>query len=353
MRINKFLSRHIFGIIQVGIWLLLFTFPILFILLDYGSALELFLSWLVPIGIIMLMFYLNYWLMVPRLLFRHRKAWYFIANAALILIPYITYEMFMWPASTASTQQFVLETLLHIVTIILGFSPFVFMAVALRSMQRNIKIEREQARQKEELARMKTEWLKAQLNPHFIFNTLNNISALIDIDVEKTREAIGRLSHLMRYVLEQEGTQLVSLESEINFLHDYILLMQLRYTSSLKVTADLPEADITAGMMVPPMLFITPVENAFKHGASSSKPTFIDICMSIGTDGRLTLRVVNSLLPPSQRQHHLNHGVGLTNLSRRLKILYHDNHSFRHTSHEARCTYETEITIPLINTSEQ
>lgn len=108
------------------------------------------------------------------------------------------------------------------------------------------------------------QYLKYQLNPHFFMNTLNNIHALVDIDAEKAKKTIIELSKLMRYVLYEANNSQISLEREIQFLENYIALMQLRYTEKLRIQTDFPL--IVPRVQIPPLLFISLLENAFKHG---------------------------------------------------------------------------------------
>ena len=107
-------------------------------------------------------------------------------------------------------------------------------------------------------------YLKYQLNPHFFMNTLNNIHALVDIDSEKAKKTIIELSKLMRYVLYEANKSQISLKYEIQFLENYIALMKLRYTEHLDIQTEFPL--IVPHVQIPPLLFISLLENAFKHG---------------------------------------------------------------------------------------
>ena len=117
------------------------------------------------------------------------------------------------------------------------------------------------------------QYLKYQLNPHFFMNTLNNIHALVDIDSEKAKRTIIELSKLMRYVLYEANKSQISLEREIQFLENYIALMKLRYTERLTIYTDFPI--IVPRVQIPPLLFISLLENAFKHGVSYREDSFM------------------------------------------------------------------------------
>ncbi len=135
------------------------------------------------------------------------------------------------------------------------------------------------------------EYLKYQINPHFFMNTLNNIHALVDIDAEEAKHSIVELSRLMRYVLHDGAKGKVLLSKDIEFLKHYIALMRLRYTDKVSIDIDIPE-DLTDGM-VPPMLLITFVENAFKHGVSYKQRSFIEVHISTASE-HLTFTCGNS-----------------------------------------------------------
>lgn len=120
-------------------------------------------------------------------------------------------------------------------------------------------------------------YLKYQLNPHFFMNTLNNIHALVDIDSEKAKKTIIELSKLMRYVLYEANKSQISLKYEIQFLENYIALMKLRYTEHLDIQTEFPL--IVPHVQIPPLLFISLLENAFKHGVSYRESSYIHVLL--------------------------------------------------------------------------
>ena len=117
--------------------------------------------------------------------------------------------------------------------------------------------------------------LKSQLNPHFLFNTLNNIYSLIAFSPERAQEAVHDLSRLLRYVLYDSSQPMVPLEKELDFIRNYVELMRIRLPEHVKLTTDISAA--TPETLVAPLLFISLIENAFKHGVSHNKPSFIDL----------------------------------------------------------------------------
>ena len=183
------------------------------------------------------------------------------------------------------------------------------------------------------------EYLKYQINPHFFMNTLNNIHALVDIDPEKAKESIVELSKMMRFILYEGDKHGVPLSREFDFIRNYITLMRLRFTDKVKITVDLP--DEAPDKTVPPLMLISFIENAFKHGISYQHPSFIDAKVTIG-DGKLHFTCRNS---KADRPNQEKGGVGLANVKQRLKLLYDNN--FTLNIQDNPDTYHVELMIPL------
>ena len=198
------------------------------------------------------------------------------------------------------------------------------------------------------------EYLKYQLNPHFLMNTLNNIHALIEIEPPKAQEAIIQLSKILRYVLYESNKKRVPMSQEVEFMQNYVQLMCMRYTDKLKFTAISPDAG--TGVYVPPLLFISFVENAFKHGVSYQEESSITVegkrYQDQGGNERLRWICLNS----KHSQHDATSlpqqgGVGLANVRQRLSMIYNDN--FTLDVHETDRTYEVVMDIPLETDTEQ
>ena len=183
------------------------------------------------------------------------------------------------------------------------------------------------------------EYLKYQINPHFFMNTLNNIHALVDIDPEKAKQTILELSKMMRFVLYEGNKQGVPLDREIAFLNNYITLMKLRYTDKVRISVDTPSS--LPNREIPPLMFITFVENAFKHGVSYRQESFIDITLTTDDD-RLTFTCQNSRIPKEEDKHG---GVGLNNVRQRLNLIYGENYTLNIKDEED--SYTVTLTIPL------
>ena len=183
------------------------------------------------------------------------------------------------------------------------------------------------------------EYLKYQINPHFFMNTLNNIHALVDIDPEKAKDTILELSKMMRFVLYEGNKQGVPLSREFDFIRNYITLMRLRYTDKVRIDVDLP--DEVPDRQIPPLMLITFIENAFKHGISYQHESFIEAKVVVEND-ELRFSCRNS---KSEKSNEEKGGVGLANVRKRLHLLYASNYTLN--IHNGADTYSVELNIPL------
>lgn len=164
-------------------------------------------------------------------------------------------------------------------------------------------------------------YLKAQINPHFYMNMLNNIHGMIEIDSEKAQEMVISLSSLMRYMLYDSSRAETDFSSEIKFIKDYLALMRVRYAEdAVSITAAFPDPKSIAGIKTPPLLFLAFLENAFKHGISYSSDSFVSVSISVG-NGTICFRCMNSIHDNSGRDGG-HKGIGLGNVKRRLDIIY-------------------------------
>lgn len=195
--------------------------------------------------------------------------------------------------------------------------------------------------EKQDLERQ-LEYLRYQVNPHFFMNTLNNIHALVDINPERAKTTIVELSKMMRYILYEGDKKYIPVQREALFLKNYIELMRLRYSSRVSINLDMPE--MMPDVMLPPLLLIIFVENAFKHGVSYAAPSFIDIKVEV-TQDKLKFRCRNSRQEQKPDEKKKKGGVGLANARRRLDLLFHDKYSLEIKEDDKE--YDVQLEIPL------
>lgn len=361
MKRPGFIARHSPAVIQAFIWTLLAVVPVVSIFLYNAHPAEGVISWVIMVSSWMAMFYINYYLLIPRVLFRNATARFIGANAVCalvltVLVHLIAYVCFEQGGSPDLDLEVGPEVILGFCVYLTFYLFIVLAAISIRSLQRSARLEKQRNRAEREQSAMELARLKSQLNPHFLFNSLNNISALAALDPEKAQEAIATLSSMLRYVLYDTAAPQVPLAAEARFVHDYVKLMSMRYTGSLRLdfTSDFPEE---SGARVPPMLFISLIENAFKYGASSTHPSEISIDVRLHRpSGTLTMRVTNTLLVPGvsapmEKVRPEKRGVGLVNLRRRLEILFPERHVLS-CGVTSSGLYEAVISIPLAYVSE-
>ncbi len=298
-------------------------------------------------------FYLNSEVLTPRLLFRDRTYLYMgglVAVVAGIMLTVWAYESYFQlhilmhqafrPNGGGRPPQpgrWIQPTLL-MTFFILGISTSI---TAVRTWQRDAQLRQdlEQAKVSSELL-----FLKAQINPHFFFNTLNNIYALTLIDVAKAREALHRLSRMMRYVLYENPNGTGQLSQEIAFVQDYIELMQLRLTDKVSLTFTKPEP--LRDLPIATMLLLPFVENAFKHGVSALHPSRIEIDIR-QPNGHLHMQVRNTVFPDKTPSLETSSGIGLTNTRRRLDLLYPDQYVLNTTPDHTTGEYVVDLRLNL------
>ena len=190
----------------------------------------------------------------------------------------------------------------------------------IRTRQIRQQLKDEQAKHTEaELA-----WLKNQINPHFLFNTLNNISSLTQIDPDAAQDAIAQLSDLLRYAMYETNKKTVPISGEVEFMRNYISLMKLRCNEKTEVKTTF---DIAQDVEIAPLLFISLIENAFKHGVSSSRSSMIDIHLE-QKDGSIVFACDNTNYPKDDADRS-GSGIGIENTRRRLDLMYADHYSWQ------------------------
>jgi signal transduction histidine kinase len=211
--------------------------------------------------------------------------------------------------------------------------------LAIKATTRWYRAQAAMAMLEKEKSAAELQQLRSQLNPHFFFNSLNNIYALVAFDPAQAQLAIHTLGDMLRHQLYEATQEKIPLRKEVDFIRNYCRIMQLRLSPNVTVTLDLP--DDGGGVLIAPLIFVPLVENAFKHGVSPPKPSHIAI--SIAHTGRsLVCTVRNSFFPkagdPGRRP-----GIGLENLRRRLDLLYPGK--YRWKAGAAGQEFITEITL--------
>ncbi|RFM30489.1 sensor histidine kinase [Deminuibacter soli] len=206
------------------------------------------------------------------------------------------------------------------------------------------KTERKRAELEKEKLEAELGFLKSQVNPHFLFNSLNSIYSLAHRNADATQEAILQLSQMMRYMIYESNTSQVPLEKELEYLQNYIYLKKLRLTPNIHIHYTV-QGNI-AGASIEPMLLIPFIENAFKHGISYAEQCDIKIVITISGQHELHLLVSNKVFKKETPEPG---GIGLENVQKRLQLLYPGTHRLQVT--EENNYYTTSLSVLLKNSA--
>ena len=203
----------------------------------------------------------------------------------------------------------------------------VTVAITIRHFLKTREVMRRLEEEKRKNVEAELAWLKSQINPHFLFNTLNNISSLTQIDADAAQDAIAQLSDLLRYAFYKTDKPQVPIAGEVEFMRNYIGLMQLRCNEKTQVstTFNIDNNEL----QIAPLIFISLIENAFKHGVSSNKASQININLS--TKGGTVSFVCDNTNYPKNDNDRSGSGIGLENTRRRLELMYHDHYTWEQT----------------------
>jgi LytS/YehU family sensor histidine kinase len=218
----------------------------------------------------------------------------------------------------------------------------IFLSLGLRVLERQSKIEKMQEEMEKAKLNAELALLKNQISPHFFFNTLNNIYSLIGRNNEDSKNAVIKLSKLMRYLLDESTQDYRLLSDEIEFMNNYIDLMKLRISSKTKLNVNFPSE--YKDLMIPYLLFVSLIENAFKYGISVQEESYINISLECGAKNIL-FKCDNGLPVSNKGPIFESTGIGLENLKKRLSLLYHDRHELEINRTENK--FEVKLLIQL------
>lgn len=336
-------------LIHIISWGIVFGFPLFFSDRNNNG-----INWyfylrhaIVPLSFFVV-FYINYFFLVPRILLRSQRKRYILYNVALVCLMGVLLQlwqsMFMEFVTPKPQEHhgppgwlfFARDIVSLIFTI--GLSAAIRMSICWG--------EAESARREAEKDRTEAELknLRNQLNPHFLLNTLNNIYALIAFDSDKAQQAVQELSRLLRYVLYDNQQTYVPLCKEVGFIRNYIELMRIRLSGSVKVTTQFDVAP-DSQTEIAPLIFISLIENAFKHGISPTEPSFIHIELS-ETAHEIKCRIVNSYHPKNEMDKS-GSGIGLEQVRKRLELIYPGKYDWQQGVSEDGKEYKSVLSFRL------
>jgi hypothetical protein len=300
---------------HLAFWLFFFTIftlmsmrrrPLDFILLYYSAVLSFFA----------LATYLNFFIM-DRWLITRRYGLYFPGVLGII-------GGIGWTLNTYMVRTF--RDWDNLVGAFFNVFLFTTLTAAVRLARRGFRQRLQLQELRAKQVQTELSLLKAQINPHFLFNTLNNLFGLARKQDPRTAEGIAQLSHLMRYIIYDSAADQVELDRELEQIQRLLQLQKLRFTADDDITIDFTVTGKTEGVRLPPLLLIPFVENAFKHGISLQSPSFIRISLDVVSAGiRFSVRNSNHARAANPARSEET-GLGLPNVRRRLELLYPDSH---------------------------
>jgi two-component system, LytTR family, sensor kinase len=347
-------------ILHILIWVVILGLPI-YAAKRFQMGSNFLLTYYTLTAISALIFYINYLFLIPMLFFRKKRYRYYISLLALVFFFYFlsdfanehilnsiskkgnSDQMISQPGEPRRLPPLQMRRPGFIIAVpnahMLGYLSsslfMIFLSLGFRVFERQSKMEK--AKLNAELA-----LLKSQISPHFFFNTLNNIYSLIGRNNEDSKNAVIKLSKMMRYVLNESGQDNKLLSDEIEFMNNYIDLMKLRIGAKTRLRVDFPAE--YKDLAIPQLLFISLIENAFKYGISVQEESYVTINMECG-ENSILFTCENGLPESNNRTIFASTGVGLENLKKRLNLLYPHRHELEFN--KTKNKFEVNLLIQL------
>lgn len=324
---------------HIASWAVVFIMPALIFISEGNQRFEdaLYRS-LASLPFLMLLFYLCYFWLIDRLWFKKQYIFFILVVVGLIFcVSYSKYELFSYFDLHKGKRHMPPFHAFVYFDFLSNLLPVVF-AMAIRYAQRNFSLEIAQKEAQAHKLQADLTQLRYQLQPHFFFNALNNIYSLIEFDPQKAQQSVHSLSKLMRHFMQNSDQKQISLAEEVDFLQQYISLMQLRLTDKTTVQVDFPKQ--VPQLTIAPLLFISLVENAFKHGVSATAATTLSFSLKV-EGNTIIFRSENTKIPTQESLY--SSGIGIDNLKKRLTLLYPERHQY--TIEEKEGKYIAQLTI--------
>lgn len=327
---------------HIAFWCLFILWPLLS--LEETSHIQYLInrSWL-STSSLFIVFYINYFVLIDRFFLNNKKVAFYSINLLLIIVIIFCVKSLLeisifYPSIDGVRLREARSVIAPTMQLVLSLILCIGMCTGLKINKKWTKNELVLQKIKQAQLNSEVKYLRYQIQPHFLFNTLNNIYSLIDNAPAIAKTSLHSLSKMMRYLLHDSVENKVPLVREIDFLERYIDLMQLRVSSNLTLEKKFPT--INQPIQIAPLLLISFVENAFKHGIDAIQPCFIKIKMTIDND-TMHYIVTNSSHP--QKEKAMASGIGLKNLKKRLELLYPNR--FELVDEEKENIYMAELTL--------
>lgn len=360
--------------IIITFWLLVFAAPILF------TPYEDEYNWTHTLGVwdmlypFAILYLLHHFILLPYLFFRNKRVIYLISTLLIILLMGFGHNKLFNKNPIMAKREIIREhphpqgppphefrdgprandgpkgpnarrqgpppqtlppylNFLIIALLVIGFD------IGLTLAFRWVESEQQRIQAQKENIQSQLDMLQAQVNPHFFMNTLNNIHALIEYDTEGAKDSVIRLSKLMRYLLYDTQAGSVALIKEAEFIRNYVELMRIRFSHSVSINLALDQS--YPDVQIPPLLFTSFLENAFKHGISYKNKSSIHIRLAC-TEKEVRFEIENTNHAKKTSEPG---GIGIANSQKRLNILYQDNYTLE--IKDSKTVYNVKLNIPI------
>jgi two-component system sensor histidine kinase AlgZ len=334
-----FLHRYRVLLLHLSFWGVYCSFYFYQFAAWYGWRQALLMA-VVPAWCNGLIAYFNYFYLLPRWL-RHHQLWrYLLEFVPAFVVAVVLKTMVQRYLSPPSIRPSYLYSNSFLLSVVFGTLSVVLFVGALRFVVEWFALEAKTKALENEHLTAELRFLKAQINPHFLFNTLNNLYYLAYSQSPNTPEVVAKLAQMMRYMMDESNQPVVALSREIEYMQNYISLEKLRLNAPVPITFEVEGEAGTA--QIAPLILMTFLENAFKHGISDQHAAAgINVRLQVGPTG-CTYTVANR---PASRPPGAAPGTGLLNVRRRLALSYPD----RHTLHidDTPDLYRIHLTLHL------
>jgi two-component system LytT family sensor kinase len=325
-------------------WLLLFSAWYYFRFQDYSTSQKALMVTFIKVADLALMVYITNYLLIPRLIYSKRYVW-FTLIFIIMIVSSSTYKLYIiGNILTAGHFNVFDQFKTRVYDNVIPHFLLVSTGAAFKLLLDYAKAQRRIGEITKEKAEAELNFLKSQINPHFVFNSLNSIYFLINKENTDARQALHKFSDMLRYQLYELNGEKIAIEKEISYLQDYVDLQRLRRDENCMVNFTCNAA--LKNFTIEPLLLIPFVENSFKHLSHYSNGKQNEVSINIErSNGEMKFDIFNTTedKPPSDLEKH--GGIGLANVKRRLELLYPNRHQLNIRNEDDRYNVELKITI--------
>ena len=338
----KYKLHHLF------LWMMIFGLWYFFRYEDYAAEATAFKVTLIKVTDLALLVYVTNYILIPRLLYKKKYGWFALAFVAMIIISSVG-KMYIlsYVMNSAALRSFSGNLKVRIYDNVIPHFLLVLSGAAFKLMMDYTRMQQRMVEMAKEKAEAELNFLKSQINPHFLFNSINSVYFLIEKNNTVAREALHKFSGMLRYQLYEMNGDSIPVEKEIAYLQDYVDLQKLRKDENYVVEFNC-STDVK-GFLIEPLLLVPFVENAFKHiSHHKNQLNFIQIQLGIH-NGAFHFKITNSK-EAGEKTNGVHSGIGLSNVQRRLELLYPGKHvlAIKNSENNFSVTLQLKITNQLL-----